>query len=91
MHYVFVTFIVWLAATSKTTVYKAGIGKYIATDAAPALPKGEDIEGATGVVRATDKETTVAKAPEDDVWANVVPVKKNKIQPKAGFGDFSSW
>jgi len=73
------------AATSKATVYKAGVGKYI--DSAPeAKSKAGEDAGAS-----KDKHAASAPAAEDDLWANAVPVKKTKVQPKAGFGDFSSW
>ena len=99
------------AATSKATVYKEGIGKYIAiaADPAPADSKiksggGEGGEPVAGLAHggkdkaagSKDKAEAAAAATapddqDDDMWANAVPVKKVKVQPKAGFGDFSSW
>ena len=82
-------------------MYKEGIGKYIATDPAPPDPKGksggEGGEAATGPANGGKDKAAAAPAAAapaadaDDMWANAVPVKKAKAQPKAGFGDFSSW
>ena len=71
------------AATSKATIFKEGIGKYIADD-----------KGKSAVVAAPAEKISIsatAADDDDDIWANVVPVKKVKVQPKAGFGDFSGW
>lgn len=85
-------------ATSKATVYKSGIGKYIATEAAAGDSKGKGGDAAGMAADGTKAKSAPAPAvvssvpdEEEDMWANVVPVKKVKVQPKAGFGDFSGW
>ena len=61
---------------------------------------GKGKAGAKPEAGAKDKpeappDAAAATAPDDqdddDMWANAVPVKKVKVHPKAGFGDFSSW
>ncbi|EKX43923.1 hypothetical protein GUITHDRAFT_110034 [Guillardia theta CCMP2712] len=62
------------AAASKVTLYKEGVGKYIA-------PKKEE-EG--------KKEAAEQQDNGDDMWVNVpLSKQKNKAAPRAGFGDFS--
>mmetsp|Transcript_59351 Transcript_59351/g.87020 ORF Transcript_59351/g.87020 Transcript_59351/m.87020 type:complete len:586 (-) Transcript_59351:44-1801(-) len=88
------------AAASKATVYKSGVGKYIATELS-AAGKSAEVDGAVGGAGKGKAVAAIAAAPaapssaavdeEEDMWANVVPVKKAKLQPKAGFGDFAGW
>ena len=81
------------AATSKATIFKEGIGKYIADDKGKSAVVAAPLTMGGDKGKAAEKISISATAADDDddIWANVVPVKKVKVQPKAGFGDFSGW